>query len=446
MRFNTELRTRLRRSGVADAARSQCARPTAPNHDVADDPYAGWVTGHVFISYSRDDVGYVTGLAAYLRDLGVPLWVDDAIGRGERFAEIIETQILDCAAFVPVLTPAAVASEWVRREISYAYKHDKPILPLLLVPCQLPLLVHDLVYEDVTTGARPSTGFLESLHSRVGAGVRRQDPARPYARLRGVIARIEEVARDNGSMEALAALTDLVPRTNDPATLQYRVQRLRTVGRDLRAVLTARLSDPAATVWRARLRVFQEEVRSAIWDLLAATPEMLDAWVEGWLNIVGATRRAVLFALDDDIREWQFQTLQPMARQCLEQCLPAGPHDAPEHATRLAQSVGDRLRREIDRSLPDLATSAWGRVTAYAEHLVTEPGRDRTSRADVRTAVVARLADIATGHADRLAGVLVDGLVDVLTAAGATLPEPTADLAELDSIEAALVALSRWAQ
>lgn len=401
------------------------------------------MTGGVFISYSRDDVAYVTKLATHLRKIEVAVWVDDAIRSGERFAEVIETQILNCAVFVPVLTPAAVASEWVRIEISYAYTNDKPILPLLLVPCVLPILVHHLDYEDVTTGKLPSSRFIESLCSRVSAVVRRQHPARPYAQLRVVVARIEEVAHDNGSLEALAALTDLVPRTDDPATLRHRVQRLRTIVRDLRAVLTARLSNPAATVWRERLRVFQKEVSSAIRDLLAGTPEVLDGWVEGWLNIEGATRPAVLGALDDDIRKWQSQMLQPMARRCLEQYLPAGPHEGAGHATRLAQSVGDGLRREINRSLPDLGISAWGRVTAYAEHLVADPGRARTSRADVRAAVVATLADVAAGHADRLAGALVDGLVDVLTAASATLPEPTADLAELDSIEAALVGLSR---
>jgi hypothetical protein len=125
------------------------------------------VTGGVFISYSRADEAYVTRLADHLRELGIVVWVDHAIRRGDRFIEVIEEQIAACAALVAVLTPTAVASRWCRREVSYADMLDKPILPLLLAQCRLTMILHDLDHEDVTTGAMPSARFVESLRRRI---------------------------------------------------------------------------------------------------------------------------------------------------------------------------------------------------------------------------------------------------------------------------------------
>lgn len=92
------------------------------------------VAGHVFISYSRADRAYVDTLAAHLDDEAIPLWYDREMRAGDRFATEIQDQIDTCVGFVVVLTPAALGSEWVNRELSYAVHVGKRVLPLLLEP------------------------------------------------------------------------------------------------------------------------------------------------------------------------------------------------------------------------------------------------------------------------------------------------------------------------
>ena len=81
------------------------------------------------------------------------VWYDFEIDTGERFGERIQAAIDGCDAFVVVLTPESVRSPWVKRELARAVRLEKPIWPLLLEPCDIPLEVDGLHHEDVT-GAR----------------------------------------------------------------------------------------------------------------------------------------------------------------------------------------------------------------------------------------------------------------------------------------------------
>jgi hypothetical protein len=123
------------------------------------------VAAHVFVSYSRSDRAYVRRLGAYLRKGGVPVWWDDQLTVGERFAKLIQDRIDECFALLPVLTPAAAASEWVDLEISYARQCQLPIVPLLLERCLRPILLASLQYEDVTGGRMPRRSFVVHLRN-----------------------------------------------------------------------------------------------------------------------------------------------------------------------------------------------------------------------------------------------------------------------------------------
>jgi hypothetical protein len=125
------------------------------------------VTASIFISYSRRDSAYVGRLVAYLRGNDLPAWADSAINYGDHWEDVICKQIDDCAAFVPVMTPAAWASPWVRNEVARARLKDKPILPLLLQGEHFFGLSH-LEAEDVTAGQLPQPAFLARLHALVG--------------------------------------------------------------------------------------------------------------------------------------------------------------------------------------------------------------------------------------------------------------------------------------
>jgi len=132
------------------------------------------VSGHVFVSYSRTDKPYVDRLVAHLGAAGIPVWVDHEIDHGDRWASVIESQITTCAAFVPVMTPAAAGSEWVEREVQFAQQLAKPILPLLLSGRPF-FRLGTTQHEDVTGGGMPTAKFIERLLACLGT----QPPSAP---------------------------------------------------------------------------------------------------------------------------------------------------------------------------------------------------------------------------------------------------------------------------
>lgn len=107
---------------------------------------------HIFISHSHQDEDYTRKLAEHLNQQGLEVWQDDRIDYGDRWWPTVVQSILDCAAFVVVMTPEAEASEWVGREILLAQREKKPIYPLRLRGPALSLLI-DLQYVDVSEDA-----------------------------------------------------------------------------------------------------------------------------------------------------------------------------------------------------------------------------------------------------------------------------------------------------
>lgn len=120
------------------------------------------VTGHVFISYSRADRGYVEKLATHLRTYGLEVWFDHEIAYGDRFESIIRERIDTCCAFVLVMTPDAEQSQWVEREIARAENMGKTMLPLLLEGQAFFRFGH-VNNRDVRGGAMPGRDFTDRL-------------------------------------------------------------------------------------------------------------------------------------------------------------------------------------------------------------------------------------------------------------------------------------------
>jgi DNA-binding CsgD family transcriptional regulator len=127
------------------------------------------VNGLVFVSYSHADRPYVEVLAAHLRAAGIEVWYDDELAAGDRFDAVIHVQIDECDAVIVVLSPAAVASEWVDREIGYALQQGKKVLPLLLSPCEDQALLVNVHHDDVTTGTMPSARFMGHLANLIAS-------------------------------------------------------------------------------------------------------------------------------------------------------------------------------------------------------------------------------------------------------------------------------------
>ena len=120
------------------------------------------VTAHVFISYSSEDRSYVEDLASFLHDAGVPVWYDHSLVGGENWSLNIQSAIRNCAAFIVVMTPSSEGSRWVTRELNYAERNGKPVIPLLHSG-EAFFRLSDVHYGDVRGGVMPSPRLTSRL-------------------------------------------------------------------------------------------------------------------------------------------------------------------------------------------------------------------------------------------------------------------------------------------
>ncbi len=120
--------------------------------------------GHIFISYSRNDVVYVQKLVDALERQGFNPWIDvDELRAGTRWQERLHKQIESCDAYLLILSPNSRKSKWVEDELTLAKNLDKPIFPLLLEETKLYLGIQTVQYEDVRGGRLPSKEFYDRL-------------------------------------------------------------------------------------------------------------------------------------------------------------------------------------------------------------------------------------------------------------------------------------------
>lgn len=104
----------------------------------------------VFISYSRKDLAFVDKLAVDLKNAGLDVWYDvSGIGGGSRWRSEIENALRNSQYVIVVLSPDAVTSEWVEREIMFSSNLKRKIIPLMYRLCELPLNYVNLNYIDV---------------------------------------------------------------------------------------------------------------------------------------------------------------------------------------------------------------------------------------------------------------------------------------------------------
>ncbi|GIE99925.1 FxSxx-COOH system tetratricopeptide repeat protein [Paractinoplanes rishiriensis] len=121
------------------------------------------MSGHVFISYSRRDREYVTGLADHLTRAGVRVWLDtDELAVGDRWEHVVRDRVDDCAAMIVVMSPAAEASPHVGNELQRARDQGKPILPVLLAGTAF-FALGTSNYFDARAGQLPDRRFVDRL-------------------------------------------------------------------------------------------------------------------------------------------------------------------------------------------------------------------------------------------------------------------------------------------
>lgn len=86
----------------------------------------------VFLSYSSDDKALVKKIEGLLIRNGLEPYYDRTLPSGTDYISEIQKRIAHSHAFVPIITPNALASQWVNQEIGYAVALRVPILPVAI--------------------------------------------------------------------------------------------------------------------------------------------------------------------------------------------------------------------------------------------------------------------------------------------------------------------------
>ena len=91
----------------------------------------------IFVSYKRDDLYRIEPIIQHLDREQYNFWIDKKIPGGVEWDAHIEGQIKKSALIMLFLSNIAVKSKYVRREVKFADRLDKPLLSVLLEPVEL---------------------------------------------------------------------------------------------------------------------------------------------------------------------------------------------------------------------------------------------------------------------------------------------------------------------
>lgn len=109
------------------AAPARAEADAAGDAPANEEPPPEMVGGSVFVSYAHEDRAAAFRLADELGDAGLEVWVDRRLQPGAAYRVIIERNIVNSSAFLPVLSQATQepAPRWYRREWSIACKQNE---------------------------------------------------------------------------------------------------------------------------------------------------------------------------------------------------------------------------------------------------------------------------------------------------------------------------------
>lgn len=107
----------------------------------------------IFVSYARDDKPAITGI---IQALGAhQVWYDDKLHIGQEWWKEIEHQIAASHCVMAILSPHSVDSDYCRQEIEFAQKMGKPIAPIMLKSCKIPVALDKYEVIGLENGLTP---------------------------------------------------------------------------------------------------------------------------------------------------------------------------------------------------------------------------------------------------------------------------------------------------
>ncbi|NVN90233.1 MAG: TIR domain-containing protein [Desulfuromonadales bacterium] len=98
--------------------------------NVPDPIYVAHVPKHVFLSYAREDAAVAEKLEQALLAEGLAVWIDKDDIQSGSWKERVTEGLNRARAVVLLLTPNALASEAVRKELAFAARKKVPIIPV----------------------------------------------------------------------------------------------------------------------------------------------------------------------------------------------------------------------------------------------------------------------------------------------------------------------------
>jgi predicted Zn-dependent protease len=99
----------------------------------------------IFVSHSHKDDAACHALVKTLRGAGADVWYDEHNMGSGKLMEVVERELRKRPVFVVILSPAALTSEWVRDESSWAYRLYKRDSKRII----LPVLVESVQEDDI---------------------------------------------------------------------------------------------------------------------------------------------------------------------------------------------------------------------------------------------------------------------------------------------------------
>lgn len=113
----------------------------------------------VFVSYSRQDAGWVDAFTARLRKEGIQVASDEVVRTpGGRIVHAVEQAILDSAHGLLVFSQASRSDGWVDLQygslIQRAAETGQRFIPVLIEDVELPLFAKNFFYADFRNATR----------------------------------------------------------------------------------------------------------------------------------------------------------------------------------------------------------------------------------------------------------------------------------------------------
>jgi signal transduction histidine kinase len=219
----------------------------------------------VFVSYSSADRVFARRVATDLTLAGAAVWFDEVELRvGDAILSAIASAVERIDYFIVVLSPAAIASRWVMKELEVASAKELTtgrvvVLPLLLHDCPMPPQLVGKRYVDCRTeGAYTSS--LAELKSRIGL----RASGEPLGDTRFEVSMVHRIHED---MTIIAGYVDLFIAMNvqidldDPLRV---LQVMRASAWEATFLVTEMVVVRQFATGRYDLRLYRQNIQAAV--------------------------------------------------------------------------------------------------------------------------------------------------------------------------------------